>query len=92
VRIFFRKKGDFCRVKSPLVGSAIPIPSSSNAHIDFRDYLQQHIRSVTVDAYLCRLERLSRICDLNNPEKVKSIICNYPSSESYKELLAHADA
>jgi integrase len=67
-----------------------PIPSSTTAHIDFRDFLQQHIRSVTVDAYLCRLERLSRICNLNNPEKVKSIICSYPSSESYKELLAHA--
>jgi len=69
---------------------SIPIPSSTLAHIDFRQFLKQHIREVTVDSYVKRLKRLSRITDLDNAENVKNIICSYQCTESYKELLTNA--
>jgi integrase len=69
---------------------SIPIPSSTLAHIDFRLYLKQHIREVTVVSYLKRLNRLARITDLDNVENIKNIICSYQCTESYKELLTNA--
>jgi len=59
-------------------------------HIDFRQYLKQHIREVTVVSYLKRLDRLSRITNLDDTENVKNIICSYQCTESYTELLTNA--
>jgi integrase len=71
------------------VGS-IPIPSSTLAHIDFLNYLRQHIRECTAKTYLKRLTRLAKIGNLDNPEQMKNLICTYQSTESYKELLTNA--
>jgi hypothetical protein len=71
------------------VGST-PIPSSTNTHIDFLKYLRQNIRECTVETYVKRLQRLSKIGNLDSPEQIKNLICTYQSTESYKELLTNA--
>jgi len=37
-------------------------------HIDFRHFLKQHIREVTADSCLKRLQRLSRITNLDDTD------------------------
>jgi integrase len=67
-----------------------PSPALRLEHIDFLNYLRQHIREVTAKAYIDRLRRLSRIGNLDNTEQMKNIICTYQGSEACKELLSHA--
>jgi hypothetical protein len=67
----------------------VQLPSPA-LHIEYIYFLRQHLREVTVPNYLKRLGRLSKIGNLDNPEKIKNIICTYQSTESYKELLAHS--
>jgi hypothetical protein len=45
---------------------------------------------VTAKTYIRRLKTLNKTVDLDQPEKVKNIICTYPSSEAYKQLLTNA--
>ena len=40
--------------------------------------------------YLKRLRILSKLGDLNDLPRIKSLICTYPASEAYKKLLAQA--
>lgn len=54
------------------------------------NYLRQYIREVTVVSYIKRLQLLSKIGDLDNPDRIRSIICSYQCTESFKELLANA--
>jgi integrase len=54
------------------------------------EYLQQYVREVTAKTYVRRLKTLSKTVDLDDPEKVKNIICSYQSSEAYKQLLTNA--
>ena len=49
-----------------------------------------HIKAVTAKTYLKRIKRLSAIIDLDNVERVRTIICTYQSTESYKMLLTNA--
>jgi integrase len=67
-----------------------PSPAFLLEHTDFLNYLRQHIREVTANAYIDRLRRLNRIGNLDNPEQIKNLICTYQASESYKELLTSA--
>jgi hypothetical protein len=64
-----------------------PIPSSTTEPIDFLNYLRQNIRTCTAETYVKRLQRLSKIGNLDSPEQIKGLICTYPPTESYKELL-----
>ena len=45
---------------------------------------------MTAYTYIKRLRLLSKIGDLDNPENIKSIICTYQCTESFKELLANS--
>jgi integrase len=56
----------------------------------FEEYLTGYVKQVTVQTYLKRLKRLSAIGNLDEPERIKSLICTYQSSECYKELLSDA--
>jgi hypothetical protein len=67
-----------------------PIPSSTTEPIDILKYLRQNIRECTAETYVKRLQILSKIGNLDSPEQIKSLICTYPSTESYKELLTNA--
>jgi len=48
------------------------------------------IREVTAKTNVKRLKRLSNIADLDKPNTIKTLICTYQSTESYKELLSNA--
>jgi integrase len=52
--------------------------------------LRENIREVTAKTYLKRLKILGKLGDLDDPQRIKSLICTYPASEAYKELLSHA--
>ena len=78
--------------------SVVERPRGFNSHIPrhnshtplFVDYLKQHIREVTVPSYLKRLELLGKVGNLDNPEQIKTLICTYQATESFKELLTNA--
>lgn len=57
---------------------------------DFAKYLRQYMREVTVVTYVKRLELLSKVGNVNDPERIRSIICSYQCTESFKELLANS--
>jgi integrase len=48
------------------------------------------MRQVTAETYLKRLNILGKLADLNDVDKIKTLICQYPRTESYKELLTCA--
>jgi integrase len=50
----------------------------------------QNVREITAKSYMKRLRQLGKLGDLDNPERMKTLICTYPASESRKELLADA--
>ena len=56
----------------------------------FEEYLLHHIRAVTAETYIKRVTHLCKIANLDDPERIKNIICSYQSSESFKGLLANA--
>ena len=45
---------------------------------------------MTAQSYAKRIRVLSKIADIENPEKIRSVICGYPVSEARKELLVNA--
>jgi hypothetical protein len=47
-----------------LIGVQFPSPALSPEHIDFRTYLRKNIRECTTESYIERLQRLSRIGNL----------------------------
>jgi len=58
--------------------------------LSFLDYLRTHVRLVTALSYIKRIKSLSKITDINDPVKVKNVICSYPCKNSRKQLLADA--
>ncbi len=56
----------------------------------FIEYLRKYVREVTATTYLKRLELLAKVGDLDNPEQIRTLICTYQSTESFKELLTNA--
>ncbi len=57
---------------------------------EFMVYLKQNIREVTAKTYVKRLGLLSKVANLDDAEKTKNVICSYPCTESFKELMASA--
>jgi integrase len=49
-----------------------------------------HVRDVTAKSYVKRIRSLSKIGDIENTEKTKTIICTSSVSEARKQLLADA--
>ena len=77
--------------------SVVERPRGFNSHIPrhtphtpFIDFLNQSLREVTVKTYIKRLQLLSKIGNLNNPEQIKTLICTYQATESFKELLTNS--
>jgi len=60
-----------------------------NPH-NFENFLLGKIRQVTAKTYVKRLKLLGAIADLDDADRMKTLICTYQASESYKELLANA--
>jgi hypothetical protein len=57
----------------------------------FQNWLTQgSTREVTAESYAKRVRLLGKFADVENPEKVRAVICAYPVSEARKQLLAHA--
>src|SRR5208337_2905157 len=48
------------------------------------------IRQTTIPSYVKRVKRLSKLGDLDNPERMKTLICTSQVSEAYKQLLTDA--
>jgi integrase len=48
------------------------------------------MREVTARSYIKRLRFLAKLGDIDNPEKIKTLICTHSVSEARKELLAYA--
>ena len=61
-----------------------------NFNTPFIEYLNHNLRAVTVKTYIKRLEMLSKVGNLDNPEQIKTLICTYQSTESFKELLTNS--
>jgi integrase len=53
-------------------------------------FLKQNIREETAVTYVKRLQLLSKVGNLDDPERIKNLICTYQSTESFKELLTNA--
>jgi integrase len=56
----------------------------------FENYLKEHVREVTAKTYVKRLKILSKLGDLDDTDRIKTLICTYSCTESFKELLANA--
>jgi len=57
---------------------------------DLSDYLRQYMREVTVVTYVKRLQMLAKIGNLDNPDRIRTIICTYQCTESFKQLLSNS--
>jgi integrase len=58
--------------------------------LPLEEYLKQNLRETTVPSYLKRLKVLGKLGNLNEPNRMKTLICPYPVSEGRKTLLADA--
>lgn len=58
--------------------------------LDYEAYLLGKIKTVTAHTYIRRLGRIGKIADLDDPAKIKTLICTWQASEAYKELLTNA--
>lgn len=67
-----------------------PAPCREHPHNNLENYLLGYIRAVTAKTYLRRLRMLGCLADLDDTDRIKTLICTYQSSESFKELLANA--
>ena len=55
----------------------------------FEDYLKQYLREVTAKTFVKRLRILAKLGDLDDTNRMKTLICTYTCTESFKELLAN---
>jgi len=65
-------------------------PRSFSCAPEYFEYLRGRVRETTAESYCTRLKVLSKLGNLDNPEKMKTLICTYPVSEARKELLTNA--
>jgi integrase len=65
----------------------VPPPAPLRALSGYVEYLSSRIRQTTIPSYCKRLRQLSKLGNLDNPEKIKTIICTSQVSEARKELL-----
>jgi hypothetical protein len=73
------------------VGSNPTPPALNCTHYQFfEQYLVGKVRKVTAQSYVKRVKQLGKLGDIEQPEKIRSIICAYPVSEARKELLTNA--
>jgi hypothetical protein len=68
---------------------SIPIPSSTTEHIDFQQYLRQHIRECTSETYIKRIGRLAKI-GKSGRGRIHIQGGEYVRSENGKRLLPEA--
>ena len=59
-------------------------------HTPFIEFMNHSLREVTVKTYIKRLELLAKIGDLNDVDRMKTLICTYQATESFKELLTNS--
>jgi integrase len=76
--------------KLVVVGSNPTPPVTTCTHHQFEEWLLGHVRDVTAKTYVKRIRLLSKIGDIEKPEKTKTIICTSSVSEARKQLLADA--
>jgi integrase len=83
-RVFFRER------KISVVQWFESHPLHSYVNPTLYEFLLHNLREVTAQTYIKRLKLLAKLGDLDNPERIKTLICTYQVSESRKELLASA--
>ena len=57
---------------------------------EFLEWLSTKVRRVTAESYTKRIKQLGKLGDIEQPEKIRTILCTYPASEARKELLTNA--
>jgi integrase len=67
-----------------------PTPRTLSCTPEFFEYLRGRVRETTAESYCTRIKVLSKLGNLDNPEKMKTLICTYSVSEARKELLTNA--
>ncbi|MFB3889882.1 MAG: tyrosine-type recombinase/integrase [Candidatus Bathyarchaeia archaeon] len=68
----------------------IPCTTTYTPRTEFLEYLKQHVREVTAHGYLRKIKRLSKLGNIDDPARMKVLICTHPSSEANKDLLTNA--
>jgi hypothetical protein len=77
-------------VTSPLGQGFQSHPRTFSCAPEYFEYLRGRVRETTAKSYCTRIKVLSKLGNLDNPEKMKPLICTYPVSEARKELLTNA--
>ena len=76
---------------SPLVHRFKSLPARHVVNpVPFELWLREYVREVTAKSYAKMIGQLSRLGDIDNPEKIRTLICTHQVSEGRKELLANA--
>jgi len=68
----------------------IPPPAPERSLAGYAVWLSIKIRQTTIPSYLKRIVRLSKLGDLDDTERIKTLICTSQVSEAYKQLLSDA--
>jgi integrase len=68
----------------------IPPPALQRSLAGYREWLGTRIRQTTIPSYCKRIVRLSKLGNLEEPERIKTLICTSQVSEAYKQLLTDA--
>jgi integrase len=71
-----------------VVGPNPTPPAITSTH--YLEFLKTNMREVTAKCYVKRLKFLAKLGNIDNPEEIKTIICNHKVSEGRKELLAYS--
>lgn len=67
-----------------------PTPRALTCTHRFFQYLLQHVREVTAKTYVKKLRILGKLGDIDDTDRIKTLICTYSCTESFKKLLANA--
>jgi integrase len=72
------------------VGSNPTPCTKQHTPCSFLEFLKQNVKEVTAKGYLKKVKRLSKLGNIDDPARIKTLICTHPSSEANKDLLTSA--
>ena len=77
--------------------SVVERPRGFKSHIPrhflntpFYEFMKHSLREVTVKTYIKRLELLGKLGNINDVNRMKTLMCKYQATESFKELLTNS--
>jgi integrase len=78
------------RVTSPLGLGFKSLPARHCVlPVPFETWLREYVREPTAFRYTKMIRQLSRLGDISNPDKIRTLICTHQVSEGRKEMLAN---